>query len=142
MLCWKVFVPKPPPPVETAGFLSKKSSAVLAHVLLLAIVCTSLTNLLGYPPAIKAHWEGGFGDKYFPTETLTAVQKRVLAGALEMSSIFLMRPKRMRAMGAGLIAVMYTWGMVVNLQLNSAGPAVMLVLGSIIAWMLLANELF
>jgi len=137
-LSGKATEPPPPPPKPT--LLSSKSGALLAHVLLLAVALTSLTNLSGYPPAVVAHWEGGFGDKFFPFDAITLAQKRFLAGAFELSSIFLMRPKKTRAAGVGLITAMYTWSAVVTMQLNLTGKAVLLAVLSSMAWLLLANE--
>lgn len=122
--------------------LSKKASALLAHVLLLAMACTSLTNIFGWPREVIEHWEGGFGERFFPFEGISLTQKRILAGAMEMSSIFFMRPKKARAFGTGLITAMYTWGTVVNAQLNQSGKAVILAVLSAMAWLLLANEVF
>lgn len=129
-----------PPP--KSALLSSKSSAILAHVVLLFVAFTSLSNLTGYPPAVITHWESGFGDKFLPFDAITVAQKRLLAGALEMSSIFLMRPKKTRAAGVGLITAMYTWSVVVNAQLNAACKSAVLAVMSAVAWMLLANELF
>jgi len=48
-----------------------------------------LTNLFGIHRLVRAHWEQGFGDKFFPWPTFDNDHKRVLAGSVELIALFL-----------------------------------------------------
>ena len=110
----------------------------------------AMFNLTGSPSFIvDQHWEKTiFGNKFFPTKRLTIPQKRVLAGIIELvglllctttaSSSVIEKPPdvydvedalladdnntaKIRAIGYGIIFVMYGRGAMINSQIYSFG---------------------
>ena len=86
---------------------------------------TSTANVLGLPKKnAEEHWEGtNFGDKFFPTSALSAVQKRILAGVLEGTGLLLTfsTDERLRTLGYGGIIELYVRGAMVISQIEPKG---------------------
>lgn len=87
------------------------------------VALLALFNLTGLPSKIvKEQWEETiFGKSFFPTASLTILQKRRLAGLIESTGLALSTLSTnptLRASGYGIIFVMYGRGAMVNSRIG------------------------
>jgi hypothetical protein len=58
---------------------------------------------------------------------------------MELSGLIMMTDSKVRKYGTGLIAIMYTWGTIINLELEG-WKTVMTGIGAAVAWLLASKE--
>lgn len=111
-------------------------SAQVHEIFLLIASIMALVNLSGLPEKfVKEHWETqGFGAVFFPTPTLTNVQKRQIAGFLEMLGILMAATDEnwKASVGYGWLCGMYARGAYCNIKIGQVKKA--LVVGSAAVW--------